>query len=197
MIKFDTLGHINIVVDNIEEATAFYQKAFNALPLQEFPHFRNLGFAKSAGFLEEPEKLDVSIRFLKLPTKEGLILELMEYHTPSPEVCCAEKKTNGTGCVGHISIKVTNIDEAFEYLKSIDGVRMIHSSNEYRPFVIDKISPDEFHFFDKNLEKNIDEKQNICEIIGSIQYFYFLDPYGIQWELEQGHSDMGTDPDCG
>jgi len=37
-----------------------------------------------------------------------------------------------------------NIDEAFEHLKAIDGVRMINEAPEYRPFKIDYIRPDEF-----------------------------------------------------
>ncbi len=76
MIEFDTLGHINIVVDNIEEATEFYKKLLCAVPIQDFPHLKNVGFAKSAGFLSNPEEVEVTVRFLRLPTKEGVIIEL-------------------------------------------------------------------------------------------------------------------------
>ena len=193
MIQYDTLGHINIVVDDIERATDFYRNALGAEPMQDFPHFKNVGFAKSAGFLDAPEAVDVSIRFLKLPTKEGVFIELMEYHEPAGVACCECKATNDRGCVGHIALRVTNIDEAFEHLKSFDGVRMINESPEYRPFRIDDITPDQFRFFDDELESNAAGKQGVCEIVGSIRYFYFLDPYGVQWELEQGHTDIGKE----
>lgn len=193
MIQYDTLGHINIVVDDIERAADFYRNALGAEPMQDFPHFKNVGFAKSAGFLDAPEEVDVSIRFLKLPTKEGVVIELMEYHEPPGVVCCEDKVTHGRGCVGHVAFRVTNIDEAFEHLKSFDGVRMINESPEYRPFRIDGITPDQFRFFDEELESNAAEKEGVCQIVGSIRYFYFRDPYGVQWELEQGHADIGNE----
>lgn len=41
MRKFISLGHISIVVDNIEQAGEFYQDHFGAIPLQDFPYFKN------------------------------------------------------------------------------------------------------------------------------------------------------------
>lgn len=193
MIQFESLGHINIVVDDVNHATAFYGKAFGAVPIQDFPHFKNVGFAKSAGFLENPEAVDVTIRFLKLPTPEGLILELMEYHHPAGVVCCRNKVAHGLGCVGHVALRVKNIEESFDHLKAVDGVRMINRSPAYRPFKIDAIQSREFKFYDEAMEQNGEEKAKVCRIVGRIRYFYFIDPYGVQWELEQGHTDMGSE----
>ena len=193
MIDFETLGHLNIVVDDIERATAFYVAAFGAVPVQDFPHFKNVGFAQSAGFLDKPESVEVTIRFLKLPTPEDLTLELMEYHHPAGVVCYQDKVAHGLGCVGHIALRVKNIDAAFEHLKTVEGVRMINESSAYRPFKIDAIKPHEFSFYDEGLEKNTSEKEKVCRIVGSIRYFYFLDPFGVQWELEQGHADVGSE----
>jgi maltose O-acetyltransferase len=192
MVQFETLGHLNIVVDDIERATAFYALAFGAAPLQEFAHFRNVGFARAAGFLEHPEELDVTIRFLGLPTPEGLVLELMQYHHPLPRPCGFEKVAHSIGCVGHISLRVTNVDEAFRHVQKIPGVRMIHASPEYRPFRIDPIEPAQFRFFDEVSERDEDKKREVCNIVSSIRYFYFVDPFGIQWEFEQGHTDIGS-----
>ncbi|KAF5425570.1 MAG: maltose O-acetyltransferase [Candidatus Methanomarinus sp.] len=190
MINFESVSHINIVVDDIERATEFYFRVFRAIPIQEFPHFRNIGFAKSAGFVENPEDVDVTIRFLRIPTKEGLVLELMRYFSPDGQNVGIEKITNGIGYVGHIALRVTNIDESFEFLKSLDDVRLISDHPEYKPFKIDMIEPSEFLFFDPELEASIDEKRKVCEIIGGIKYFYFVDPWNVQWELEQAPSDM-------
>lgn len=192
MIKLDTLGHICIIVDEIESATEFYIQLFNVAPLQDFPHFKNPGFAKAAGFLDIPDEVDVSIRFLKVPTEEGLILELMEYHFPKEKVIHPEKTVTDLNCVAHIALRVMNIEEAFNHVKSIDGVRLVNTSEEYVPHRLDSIKGDCFRFFDANLENNESEKSRVCEIIGNIRYFYFVDKYGIQWELEQGHSDIGS-----
>jgi catechol 2,3-dioxygenase-like lactoylglutathione lyase family enzyme len=193
MIQYESLGHINIVVDDADRATAFYTKVFGAVPVQDFPHFKNVGFAWSAGFLDNPEAVDVTIRFLRLPTPEGLMLELKQYHHPAGIVCCHDKGANGRGCVGHIALRIKNIDEAFEHLKKVDGVRMINASSSYRPFKIDTIQPDEFRFYDETMEQNAKAKEDVCRIVGAIRYFYFLDPYGVQWELEQGHTDIGSE----
>ncbi len=193
MIEFDTLGHINIVVDNIEEASGFYQELFGAVPMQDFPHLKNNGFAKSAGFLSRPDEVDVTVRFLQLPTKEGVIIELMEYHNPQGKYIEHYKRPNDRNCLGHVAFRVKNIDEAFEHVRNTEGVRFINDSDEYKAFKMDKIKPEEFIFFDEKLESDPGEKENVCEIIGNIRYFYIVDKYGIQWELEAGHTDIGSD----
>lgn len=191
-IEYQSVGHINIVVDDIEEATLFYQKVFGAKPVQDFPHFRNEGFAKSAGFMENPVDVDVTIRFLELPTPEKFHLELMEYHSPKGDNIEIPFQTHDFGGVRHIALRVNNIDEAFAYVKKIKGVQMISSSEDYLPYKIDEITPEDFSFFDLDLEENKQEKEKVCKIIGNIRYFYFVDPYGVQWELEQGHEDIGS-----
>ena len=37
------------------------------------------------------------------------------------------------------------------------------------------------------------EKEKVCGIIGKIRFFYIVDKYGIQWEFEEGHTDIGSD----
>lgn len=190
MIKYVGLGHICIIVDNVEKATEFYQRALGAIPIQEFPHFKNIGFAKAAGFLEEPEKVDVSISFLVIPGTK-ICLELIEPHSPLGNRDVRFSKVYDMSGVRHICLKVTNIDEAFAYLKSIPEITMVNQSDNYGPFKIDQIIPNEFRFFDKDLESSPQEKEKVCQIVSNTRYFYFLDPYGIQWELEQGHDDIG------
>lgn len=191
MINFVGLSHINIVVENISEGIEYYKKIFNAIPLQEFPHFKNIGFAKSAGFLETPENVDVSIVFLQIPNT-NITLELMQYHSPKAvNKIEFNKLTYQSGNVGHIALKVNDIDKAFAYLKTCPEVKLISQNKEYKPYKIDQITVDEFKFFDKTLEKSQADKENVCDIVSQIKYFYFIDKYGIQWELEEGHSDIG------
>ena len=82
MIDIVGFGHINITVDCIEKATDFYERILGAKPIQFFPKFKNIGFAKSAGFLKKPEEVEVSINFLKIPNTD-IYLELMCYHSPA------------------------------------------------------------------------------------------------------------------
>ena len=50
-IEFCGLGHINIVVDDIDEGISFYSTALQAVPYPIFRNFKNAGFSKAAGFL--------------------------------------------------------------------------------------------------------------------------------------------------
>lgn len=192
MIEFSTLGHICIIVDNIDESIEFYKELFGAVPVQCFSHFKNNGFAKSAGFVDNPELVDVSIAFVKIPTQEGLILELMEYHSPKGKYVENKKEATDLNLVAHIALRVKNINKAFDHVKNCNGVRLITSHKDYRPFKIDSISENDFIFYDKTLESNIEEKKQVCRIIEKIHYFYFVDKYGVQWELEEGHDDIGS-----
>ncbi|NHB61369.1 bleomycin resistance protein [Photorhabdus sp. RW14-46] len=192
MIDFKGLGHINIVVDDMTAAIDFYKNLFGAIPRQFFPHFKNKGFAKSAGFIDNPEQVDVSMAFLEIPGAR-VFIELMEYHSPIGIKRVEIKEVNDIGGIGHICLRVQNIDSVFEHIKNSPDVRLINSSPLYKPYKIDEITRDEFMFFNEEDEKNSVLKQETCEIMGKIRYFYFIDKYNIQWEFEEGHDDIGTD----
>ncbi len=190
MVEFDGFGHINIIIDDLEKAAEYYVGLLGAEKVQEFPHFKNVGFSRSAGFLEKPEDVDVSICFLEIPNA-GLFIELFEYHSPPGDQAIHFHKTNDMGGPRHICLRVKEIDKAFDHVKSYEGVRLINPSAEYQPFKIDHITPDQFKFADPELESNLGEKQKVCETVGRTRYFYFIDGYGVQWEFEQGHEDIG------
>ena len=42
MLKIHGLGHINIIVDDIKQATTYYQNLLGATPEQIFPHLKNI-----------------------------------------------------------------------------------------------------------------------------------------------------------
>lgn len=186
-----SLGHINIVVDNIEEASQYYQSLLKASPQQKFPHFKNIGFAKSAGFMSEPENVEVCIEFLKIDQSD-IFIELMEYHSPQGNHSVVDKKANTIGGVGHICFRVEDIDSEFHRIKHHPNVTLISLHDDYRPYQISNIKQGEFFFYDEELENDEQEKKSVCDIIGNIKYFYFIDKYGLQWEFEEGHSDIGS-----
>ncbi|MBQ5849261.1 MAG: hypothetical protein IIW54_00345 [Lachnospiraceae bacterium] len=47
--------------------------------------------------------------------------------------------------------------------------------------------------FDEELETDVKAKDNVVAIISNTKYFYFIDKYGVQWEFEEGHTDIGND----
>ena len=121
------------------------------------------------------------------------MIELMQYFNPLGRVIEHYKKPNDMNCLGHIAFRIKNIDEAFNHVKNIKDVRFISDSEQYKPYKIDNIKTEDFIFFDKKLEADPAEKEKVRDIIGKIRFFYIVDKYGIQWELEEGHSDIGSD----
>ena len=152
-----------------------------------------MGFARSAGFLEDPESVDVSIRFLKIPfgRSEGLFLELFTFHSPAGRQEVTLKKTNDVGGPRHVCLRVTNIDEVFAHVKSLDAVHLINDSPEYRPVFISSIKPRDIELPGTDPD-TAGAKEAICEIVKGIRFFYAIDRYGIEWEFEEGHADIST-----
>ncbi|MFQ7875773.1 VOC family protein [Enterocloster sp.] len=186
-LKFTDFAHINIVVDDIDTGIQYYRELLEAVPIQIFRNFKNTGFAKAAGFLEDAEDISLSIAFLEIPGTK-LTLELMQYLEPATVNAQHIEDVNNINGVRHVALEINNIEEAFEYIKSLPDIKLINPSDSYRPYKIDDITPEQVRFFDTEKENNLDAKREVCETIGNTYYFYFLDKYGVQWEFEQGHA---------
>lgn len=184
------LGHINIVVENIDEGIKFYEELLGAVPYQIFRNFSNSGFSKAAGFLENPENINLHIAFLNIP-ESGLTLELMQYINPVSHNKVLHNPVFDIAGVRHVALEVDGIEKAFDHVVSVSGVRLINNNTAYKPYKIDDIQQKDFSFFDKELEVNEVEKSRVVKIISNTKYFYFIDKYGVQWEFEEGHTDIG------
>ena len=185
MFNFKSLAHINIVVDNIQEASHYYEMLLGAIPQQEFPRFQNSGFSKSAGFMDNPDEVITTIRFLLIPGT-SVIIEMMQYHYPKPEWHSWTKKTNQIGGVGHIALSVDDIDKAFTHITNMPETKVINESERYGPYQISPISDTEFYFFDKIKNADDCERKKVINSVQNIRYFYFIDKYNIQWEFVSG-----------
>jgi methylmalonyl-CoA/ethylmalonyl-CoA epimerase len=100
-------------------------------------------------------------------------------------------KTNDVGGPRHVCIRVTNIDEVFAHVKSLDGLHLINDSPEYRPVLISPIKPSAIELPGADTD-TASAKEAICEIVKRIRFFYAIYRYGIEWEFEEGHADIGT-----
>ncbi|MEI6856785.1 nucleoside hydrolase [Psychrilyobacter sp.] len=83
-------------------------------------------------------------------------IELMYYVYPKGEQEITYHKTNDVGGIRHIALEVNNILQVYDWLKDQEGVTMLSKT---RP---EKLNPD------------------------PQTYFYWIDPYGVQWEMEEG-----------
>lgn len=162
-VELLALSHINIVVDDLDKATEFYNRtmgfiiASNADGLIDFPHYKSVPFAKDAGFLNG--EVEVDIRFLKHP-QAGIFLELMVYRYPPGSQEVPRFMVNDLGGPRHVAIEVTDMAKVFDHLRQQQDVEMINTSAEYGP----------------PLPLNSAE----------VSFFYWRDPYGVIWEMETG-----------
>jgi len=157
-------SHINVIVDDVEKASEFYQRALgfqmayncNGDPI-DFKDYCDPAFARDAGFLDG--KCNIDVRFIRHP-QANICLEIMKYKYPEGEKGIHYHKTNDMGGPRHIALEVADIAAVFHHLKKQPEVKMINPSPDYDV-------PEDL--------QNTD-----------ISFFYWLDPYGIQWEMESG-----------
>ncbi len=132
----------------------------------------------------------MSIAFLNVPGTK-LTLELMQYHYPvgrrEPVVFAA----NDVSGARHVALKILNIDEAFLHVKAMPDTHLINESAGYGVFQISETQPGDIHFFDQDLRETDERNVETAKILSQVRYFYFIDKYGLQWEFEQGHTDIG------
>ena len=190
MPRFTGLSHVCIFVDDMMEAAAYYQKLLGAVPDHYLSHWRNKGFFQAGGFVQEAKDGDVSIAFLNVPGTK-LTLELMQYHYPEGRKEPVIFAANDVSGARHVALKITNIEEAFEHIKSMPDTKLINETDEYRVFQISETQPSEVRFFDQDLRESDERNVQTAKILSGVRYFYFIDKYGLQWEFEQGHSDIG------
>ncbi|MCF0142926.1 MAG: VOC family protein [Parasporobacterium sp.] len=188
--SFIGLSHVCIFVDDVDEAVSYYERILGAVPVQKVPHWKNKGFFEAGGFIDEAEDGEVSIVFMDVPGTK-LTLELMCYHYPVGRKEPVFFKANDVSGARHVALKITNIEEAFEYIKAQPDVTLVNTSGKYRVFQISETQPSEFSYYDPEKENDAEGKKAAAAILGNTKYFYFIDKYGLQWEFEQGHTDIG------
>jgi inosine-uridine nucleoside N-ribohydrolase/catechol 2,3-dioxygenase-like lactoylglutathione lyase family enzyme len=163
------LSHINVIVDDVDTAADYYQRVLGferALDAQrQKMDYRGVSmteFNQDAGLAGQDVVVDVL--FVKHPYA-SVYLELMKYHTPiGTKDIPPQPKTYDLGGPRHVALEVSNCGEVFRYLKQQEGVTMINTSDEYHPEKLDGFP---------------------------ISFFYWIDKYGIQWEMEEGRR-VGT-----
>ncbi|MCP4117959.1 MAG: nucleoside hydrolase [Desulfobacteraceae bacterium] len=163
------VSHLNVVVDDVEKATAFYQRtlgfeqAYDEEGKMDYPNLSPVSFARDAGFPDG--KVNADIRFLHHPIA-GLYLELTCYHYPKEVPDITLKNTNDMGGISHAALEVTDVFEAYEYLKDQPGVEMLQYS-------------------DPNVD---DDSVGLPQMFNSfpVAFFYWRDPYGVRWEMGGG-----------
>ncbi|HEY2199534.1 MAG TPA: VOC family protein [Mycobacterium sp.] len=162
------ISHVNVVVDDLDVATEFYgtvlgfEPASNADGPMDYPGVDLASFARNAGLDDGRIRLD--IRFLR-HAEIGLYLELFTYHHPKGDQTVLRRNTNDVGGIRHVALEVRDAVEAHAF------IRVQKHAYQSRGLQIDLLGQD-----------------HIPEEITPYPYkfFYWIDPWGVQWEMEQG-----------
>jgi catechol 2,3-dioxygenase-like lactoylglutathione lyase family enzyme len=162
------ISHLNVVVEDIEAAAQFYRSVLgfeNATNDDGPMEYRNVdldSFARDAGFADG--RVDVDILFMKHPAI-GLYLELFTYRHPKGDQSVQFRQTNDMGGIRHIAVEVPDAVAAHAFLQE--------KQKEYAA---------------KGLEIRILCGDHVPEELTPFPYkfFYWVDPWGVQWEMEQG-----------
>ena len=109
-MNLKNVDHIGIAVPNLEEALKFYS---------------DLGLVSHGTEIVEEQK--VKVGFLPLGDTE---LELLESTEADGPIAKFIEKNGGRGGIQHIALRVENIEEAIEEMKS-KGYKMIDESPRY------------------------------------------------------------------
>lgn len=184
------LSHICIFVDDMEQAVDYYRDLLGVQPDHCLSHWGNEGFFKAGGFVEEAAEGDVSIAFVNVPGTK-LTLELMQYHYPKGRTEPVTFAANDVSGARHVALKVTNIEAAFAHIQAMPDTCLINETEAYKVYQISETQPSDVRFFDQAPGETDARNVETANILGQVRYFYFIDRYGLQWEFEQGHTDIG------
>jgi catechol 2,3-dioxygenase-like lactoylglutathione lyase family enzyme len=162
------ISHLNVIVDDIDIASEFYKTVLGFEPAandggpMDYRQVELASFARDAGFADG--KVDLDIRFLKQP-EIGIYLELMTYRHPKGDQTVHRRRTNDMGGIRHIALGVDDAIAAHAFIRS--------QQRAYAP---------------RGLRIEILGGDHVPEELTPFPYkfFYWIDPWGVQWEMEQG-----------
>jgi hypothetical protein len=144
-----------------------FEPAANADGPMDYPGVDLASFARNAGLGGGGLSLDV--RFLKHPAM-GLYLELFRYRRPKGDQTVHRRRTNDMGGVRHVAVEVPDAVAAHAFIRGAQRA-----------------------YADRGLRIEILGGDHVPEEIAPYPYafFYWIDPWGVQWEMEQGRP-VGT-----
>ena len=119
MIDVVGLRHVGIIVSDIYKSRDFYRDFFDFSEIQDF-------WDDSAYINKITGTVDARVHMIKLRSKTGFVLELLDYET-HPTSRLRVPIYNIGLC--HLALQVADVDEAFERLSKA-GVRFLSEPTE-------------------------------------------------------------------
>jgi catechol 2,3-dioxygenase-like lactoylglutathione lyase family enzyme len=106
--------HIGLVVEDIDRSLEFYQGVFG------FP-LRRRAYEEPGEYIESLVGIKgVKVEYAKIEIAEGVILELLQYHSHPLKQTDAFYPSNRHGC-SHFALTVDDIDEVYNKLIAYGG----------------------------------------------------------------------------
>ena len=101
--------HIGLVVEDIDKSLEFYQGIFGL-------HLKKRAYENSNEYIDSLVGIkDAKVEYAKLEIGEGVILELLQYHSHPSKKSDSFYPSNRHGC-SHFALTVDDIDEIYNKL---------------------------------------------------------------------------------
>lgn len=186
-IRSAGLAHVHVIVDDIDEASAFYREVMDFLEMQSHHGLTNPGLARYYGIREGYKGFSVSLRFLAWPGVLTLKLVHVEQNGSTKRRSGrADLWDYGGPGVGPLSIELEDIDATYEHLQSVArdyGSRWkIQLLSE--PVFLSPLMPHEIGTTEHSvLHGNKDILDELERRFPERAKFQMIDPFGVRWEF--------------
>lgn len=189
--EYRNLGHIHVVVPDLDEASDFYRTVMGFVEMQSHHNLVNRGLGTYYGFEEIWDRLEVSLRFLFLPSV--MTIKLVKVNIKGyggragslpPNISIPDLYANGG--LGPVSIVVDDLDKAYKYFSAYAS----NYSSRHRisllsePVFLSPLLPHQTGATQHSaLFGNKPVLDDLARKFPQRAKFQVIDPFGVRWEL--------------
>ncbi|UCM85352.1 MAG: hypothetical protein LF885_05025 [Rickettsia endosymbiont of Culicoides impunctatus] len=161
------------IVDNLDTATEYYDKIFNAKPLYQIDHIQEYVDLKDIlkNSPVDVTTIDASVRFLNLGFSK-YVYEIAKFHNLKYDY------NNSNSII--MKFYVDDLSTIFERVKSEKNTNLLSNPNKLSTI----FSP--CRKFEKDIKFFVDEETKhtiLSEASNNLGGFIFVDKYKVQWEI--------------
>lgn len=202
-INYVGLAHLHVVVDDLDVASAFYREVLGFVEMQSHHDLINRGLNVYWGLAEDPESLEVSLRFMALPGLLTLKLTKLVYRPyyvqgrsyggekyqrtdRSTTNLAPEMGLGHNRGLGPISIVVDDLERTYEVL--LEHARAYGTRHKVRllspPTFLSPLLPHQTGATEHSmLFGQMEILDQLANVFPERAKFQMIDPFGVRWEF--------------
>jgi len=185
------LAHFHVIVEDLDEASAFYREVLDFVEMQSHHDLENRGLAMYYGIVDDPERFRVSLRFMAWPGVLTMKLVKVDYapykerRLPDEVQAFLSGEYWRTGS-GPVSVVVADLDATYQHLlkfatdyESRFRVKLLSEPVFLSPLLPHQIGTTK-HSVLRGHREILDD---LAEKFPQRAKFQMIDPFGVRWEF--------------